>query len=693
MKHLVISFLCCFTIIVSAQVERPLQGQELDENEEQEDQIEQLSEQISEEDADFSELIEELDFYRQNKINLNQPDYDKLSTVFQLTDYQLYHLKKYLAQFGNLYSIYELLAIEGFEQTTLQRLLPYITVKEVITTKKWTAKQAFQYGKNRLILRYGQVIEQQKGYQIDDNNPNASRYLGSPQALLLRYSFNFRDKLRFGLTAEKDAGEQFFKGSNPYGFDFYSFHLFIKDIGKLQALAVGDYHLSFGQGLALNTGFSLQKPSNSVSVERYSAGLKPYSSANEYNYMRGMAAKIDCKVLNLTLFYSIKNLDASIGGDTLDAQTQFIETLQQTGYHRTASEVANKNSIWQHLAGFHADIPFETAKIGATVYYTYFNRPLQRNLSFYNQFTFNEQDNLNASVDYKVLYKKTSFFGEFAISKNGGFATLNGINFYPHPLVTLAFLHRYYDKKYQCLNGGAFGQSSDNSAEHGFFAGANIILSKYFVLDAYVDYFQFTWLKYRIDAPTNGFEVQSKLTFTLNSRFSAYFRFKYKDKALNEGAENLNSITQTHKQTYRLHLDYKPFKWLSFKSRLEVVNYQAHQTQDYHQGYIIYQDIGFRFRRIPLTLTARFAIFDIYSYDERIYTYESDILYAFSVPAFYGKGYRVYLIGKCSITKYVDIWLKISRTIYQDRFTNGSGLGEIASNHRTDIKAEVIVKF
>ena len=115
------------------------------------------------------------------------------------------------------------------------------------------------------------------------------------------------DKLQFGITMEKDAGEPFFRKGNKYGFDFYSAHIFLQNVSVFKAIAVGDYQLSFGQGLAMNTGFAMMKPQNSVSIYKHASGLRPYSSANENNYMRGIATTINCKVLDLTLFYSYKD--------------------------------------------------------------------------------------------------------------------------------------------------------------------------------------------------------------------------------------------------------------------------------------------------------------------------------------------------------------------------------------------------
>jgi hypothetical protein len=659
-----------------------------------EDIMESLAEQ-EDEAADYSELMEDLLYYLDHKMNLNNPNYEDLMNLFGLTDFQVYNLKRYLAEHGQIYSVYELSAIEGMDAKTISRLSNYIEAAPLVSKEKFSLKRAFRYGKNTILLRYGQVLEEQKGFTPAkegelEKNPNA-RYLGSPQAYLVKYKFNYKNQLQFGLTAKKDAGEEFFKGSNKEGFDFYSAHFFVRDLGILKSLAIGDYQLSYGQGLVMNMGFAVQKPENSVDVCRHYAGLKPYSSTNEYNYLRGIAAKLDCKTLDFTLFYSYKYLDATVVDDA--SEDAYIQTIQKTGYHRTASEVYRKNTISQHLTGVHFDFPFRIAHIGATAFYTYFEKPLQRKLTFYNAYEFKGQDNINASVDYKVLIRKTSLFGEVAMSKNAAVATLNGLIFNIDPRFTLSVLHRYYGKEYQALNANAFGESSALANEQGVFVGFQAFLSSKFTLCSHADYFKFNWLHYRIDAPSDGFSLQTKLDFSLNQNFSAYARFRYKTKAINYAAEYYNEICHTDYQSYRLHFLYQPLSEIILKSRLEIVNYRANAHASFHQGYLIYQDVGLRLQKIPLTLTARFAVFDAYSYDERIYTYEDDVLYGFSVPSFYNKGTRVYLVAKGSITKHLDLWFRFAQTFYRNQNSIGSGLSYIDGNTKTDLKVQVVVRF
>lgn len=75
----------------------------------------------------------------------------------------------------------------------------------------------------------------------------------------LKYDFRYGDYLQMGIVGEKDAGEPLFALQNKKGYDYYSFYCLLKTSGRLKSLALGNYKLSFGQGLVLSTDFRLGK--------------------------------------------------------------------------------------------------------------------------------------------------------------------------------------------------------------------------------------------------------------------------------------------------------------------------------------------------------------------------------------------------------------------------------------------------
>ena len=85
----------------------------------------------------------------------------------------------------------------------------------------------------------------------------------------------------------------------------------------------------------------------------------------------------------------------------------------------------------------------------------------------------------------------------------------------------------------------------------------------------------------------------------------------------------------------------------------------------------------------------RIAYFSTQDYDNRQYTYEQDVQYAFSFPAYNGRGWRYYSVLSYDINKNLTFWLRWSRTDYINQETVGSGLDEIPFPHRSDVKAQI----
>ena len=108
---------------------------------------------------------------------------------------------------------------------------------------------------------------------------------------------------------------------------------------------------------------------------------------------------------------------------------------------------------------------------------------------------------------------------------------------------------------------------------------------------------------------------------------------------------------------------------------------------------MIYQDIQYKPKKFPLTLNFRYGVFDTDTYNARVYTYESDVLYAFSIPAYYSKGTRIYLTLKYEVTDALDMWLRYAQTYYSDKNEIGSGLNIINGNTKTEVKVQFRYRF
>ena len=197
-----------------------------------EQQLENLTENIKEDQIEDDSYLQELEQFINDPINLNSADEAELNQLKILTPIQIKNLIVYRNLFGSLKSIYEIQAIPGWNIGVIRRILPYVFIKadESLLSTLGTRLKNGQYS---ILGRASQTLEKSQGYIYDSTK---NYYIGSPIKLLVRYKYSYKNLLQYGIIGAKDAGEEFFKGSQKGGFDFYSFHFFVRDRQKLLEL-------------------------------------------------------------------------------------------------------------------------------------------------------------------------------------------------------------------------------------------------------------------------------------------------------------------------------------------------------------------------------------------------------------------------------------------------------------------------
>lgn len=661
--------------------------------------IEELSAKTDME-FDFSELYDHFLYLYENPININIATEEQLRSLLFLNENQIIVLIDAREKLGGFQTIYELKYLDGFYTNIILDIQPFITFSIVEKKQKLSIDNMLKYGKNQVITRYGRVLEQQVGYtSISDKELNEypnRRYLGSKDKLYMRYRYKYRDIISFGILGDKDAGEEFFKGSNKQGFDFYSAHFFIKDIGKLKALALGDYHLEFGQGLTLWSGLAFGKSATSINLQRQARGLRANTSANEVLFFRGAAATIAInKDIDITAFYSNKGLDAGLNiKDTSNTDELVFATIQESGMHRTPDEVAKKHAINEQIIGANIHYKKSGFRVGITSFATIFNKELLKETKPYQYYDFQGKQNLNTGIDASYATKYFSIFGEAAISKNKGKALIIGSLFNLNPRLSFTILYRNYQKEYQNFYAIAIAEGGRAQNEEGLYLGTQIHIGTKSNFVLYYDIFKFPWLKYRINTPSYGNEFSAQYMRMVNRKLNFYLRYKLEEKMLNSSDDvnifqNVNTVT---KSNFRFNISYKPNSSIKLSSRLAFSTYN-NEILNKSNGYLIYQDIQYSLKNLPLKFSFRYAVFNTDDYDTRIYAYEHNVLYKFSVPAYMYQGQRYYVLMKYTMNKNLSFWLHYSQTFYTQRKTISSGLEQINGNTRSEITAQLMWKF
>lgn len=643
-------------------------------------------------DADQGETeddsyLQELEQFRKNPINLNTADADELKQLRIVTDLQIANLISYRNLFGRFISIYELQAVPAWDVNTIRKLVPFITTATPVSLTEETGKR-LRDGEHSLLLRVTQVLEKSDGF---DKSASGTKYLGSPQKILFRYRYTYKNLLQFGLVGDKDAGEQFLKGSQKTGFDFYSFHLFARKIGIIQSLALGDFSVNMGQGLIQWQSLAFKKSSDVMGVKRQSAVLRPYSSAGEFYFHRGAGITVKKGKFEATAFASFRKLSANFVADTVNNE-DFISSFLTSGYHRTTSENADRNNLTQTAFGGNVIYRNNKWHVGVNGIYYSFSMPVQKRDEPYNLYAISGKNWYNFSVDYSYTHKNIHLFGEAAADKNFNKAFINGLLVSVDPRVDISFVQRTISAAYQSINGNAFTENTYPTNETGFYAGVTIRPAIGWRIDAYGDIYKFPWLKYLVDAPSHGKDFLTQLTYTPNKQVEVYSRFRSETKQSNQSDNTTvtNFLVAIPKQNWRTQVSYKINTAITLRNRVELLWYDNNNDNkaNAEKGFLTFFDILYKPLLSPYAAVLRLQYFETDSYDSRIYAYENDVLYSYSIPAFYDKGFRYYITFNYDLSKKISLWLRWAQTIYRDKTTVGSGLDEINGNKKSELKLQ-----
>lgn len=698
-KVVVLSMLLLSFFCAKAQEDDPILRQQMIEQ-----RIEVIVENLDDDiQLDYTTLFDELSTYLDRPLNLNKATQQQLQQLYLLSDIQILNLLNHIERFGPLREMYELQAVTGWDLTTIYLIQPFVQVKGGLEASRWTFRDVLKEGNSDLFIRTQRILEEQRGYsEISPEelaeNPNR-RYLGSPWKLYTRYRFRYRNNLSIGFTAEKDQGEEFFQGTQKNGFDFYSAHFYYEDKGWLRKVAIGDYQAQFGQGLTVWSGLGFGKSPFIASAKRSALGIRPYTAVDENLFFRGAAATLGWGKTELTVFYSDKDIDANIvavedTSDTGEGQLLSVSSFQLSGFHRTENELFDKDAIRERHIGGNLAYKDRKFSIGATAMRSEWDADVRRNLQLYNQFEFNSNENLVAGVDYNLVVRNMNFFGEASMSQNGGYAFLNGVLMALDQRLSVVALHRHFSRDYQSLYANAFAERSRPINEQGLYLGFDFQAARKWKLTGYADHFRSPWLSFLVDAPSAGHEYLLQLTHKPSRKNEFYIRWRKRSKDRNNNLIDspIDQPVPWTQHFFRLHTSYKVHENVQFKTRVEWTGFQL-EGGELEQGFLLYQDVVFRKLMAPWNFTFRYALFETDSYNSRLYAYENDVLYFFSVPAYFNRGSRFYAITKIKLARRCDLWLRYAQWVYNDQTTVNAGLEQIDGNTRSEFRAQLRLRF
>ena len=550
-------------------------------------QVDEALEQLVAEggEATASGLADELFELSDMCTNIN--DTAALFSLPLLSPFQQRALANYITLYGQLLSHKELTLIPGFDSSTVA-LLAGLTVVEPYTPHR---RLRLADGRHRLVSGVG-------AYSTD-----------SIRALTV-YSYTLGSHVSLRLAAEKDVDE-------PWGKDnFYSYHLMLNDLGRLERMIVGRYNLRFGQGLTLWMGLA---PFNFIgsTPQRFGGGIRPASTFYEEGYQEGMA-------LAVRLLHD---------------------------WH--VSAFASK-SQGRGLTGGHVEYRSGNLVAGVTLAYTVLDSVLDPALRIYNRDYFRGDRLLNTGVDVAWQWRRLMLYGEAAVG-DSGMANIGGAQMMVDSHNSFGISYRHYDVGYHNLNASPYG-IGDGRNEEGWTLDARMRLP--LKIDALLsaDIHRFPSLRYGSYRPSAGEWLRLQLSRQFGQNLFAMVRYNYRRKERN--IPNIDSTTYFWEETAR--------RQLQGELRAEIGNWLLTTKAVWSQfesgngepqsGWLASQQVRYTYGDIQAT--AAVTYYEVNGYYARIYLNESNLQYFFNMPSCYGQGLRGWIVLRYSVSENLSLAAK-----------------------------------
>lgn len=646
-------------------------------------QIEDFMQEDDEAESENDYDIQQLRYFIKHPIDINGADLGQLKLLDPLL---IGNLSSYKSLMGDIINIHELQAVPGFTIEIIKSILPFITIKKDHLSLS-NMRDRFLKGDHSILIRPTYIPESKVGY----NSSSGQQFTGSPISILMRYKYHYRDLLQFGFIADKDAGEKIFvNGILP---DFVSFHLFARHIGVIKSIAAGDYSVNLGQGLIHWQSQAFRKSSSVINIKRQSEVLRPYHSAGEYNFLRGLASTFTWRKSECTVFISSKKITANIDGGE-------ITSVSTAGLHRTETELKDRNRATLISGGISFRQKINSGHVGVNSVRHVYSLPILKKNEPYNLYSIKGKSWTNISADFSYTFRNIHLFGELATDKKLSIAYINGIMSSLSQSLDLALLHRRISKAYQSVFGNSFTENMMPVNENGFYAGISLKPYPKWKIDLYADLFSFPWLKYRLNAPAKGLGYLIQIYYKPNRQTEIYSRFRYRLKPLNIDSEDDFSIPGIQSiQNWRTQFSFQVTKTIMLRNRAEVCIF-SHQYLDYPQtGYLFYTDVVIKPLNSTFSGNVRFQAFEVEDYDTRIYVYENDLEFVSSTPSFYNNGVRCYLNIKAKMNlkflsnSQLNVNFKAASTVYSNVFYIGNGPDLITGNRVSSVKLQVFLTY
>lgn len=578
--------------------------------------------------------IEEIiDYYNRfliSPVDLNRASRSDLEALLVLSPFQIESLLNYRKEGGELLSYSELALVNGFTEELAEMLRPFTTM--TVSNLSYPFENNFR---SELYMRSA----------IKKSQPD----------FLLKYSGSTGDRLSVGVTLENDAGEQYFP-SLQRAFDFISLNMALKNRGALVSLVAGDFSARFGQGLILWKAFSFATPGSPASFYKKGTAIHPYSSADENNFLRGVAAMFDVGMGEFAAFVSYNRVDAAISENG-------YTTLYSDGLHNTASSLKRRRTLGEIAAGGSFSYMFGSFKLSVNSISYAFDRKNGIIPKYYNEFQLYDGIWGNLSISVLGQLRKATVFGEAAIDFGGAVACLAGFSIRLGNGADLGAITRFYPANYIARHAGAWSASQGCYNQNGFSAGYAGSVGRNLKFELNLDGTVFPKPRYNIKGRSCIIKGNAKLIYDSGSGSGyGYVKAGYSYYSATSLSKGMPVAKIALSGSYRRNI----LSWaeVTVKCSNSIYSRGGSEQETGERGYSGTVGIYLKIKAIgdDAVLRGGITLFSVPLWANRLYVYENDLPSTFGSRVLYGKGGSYYILAQLRLLREVTLYARAGFT-------------------------------
>ena len=630
----------------------------------------------SNETEDANLYLEQLEQLKQHPMDLNTCSSEDLLQLPFLTHNGIESIIRHRSEFGDYIDVLELQRCD-LSKEDIQLLLPYVYIRNGPTTSP--------------ISKYNHSVIATVHRQTPNKAGFAEerRYKGSPIRSILRYRGRITHKITVRYTGEKDMGEPFAFNGKQKGFDYHSLNLQVTQVAGFDKVILGDYSCDFGQGLTVGSGMRMGKSVLTMNSIKPSFGIKPYSSLNEYQFNRGMAFTGRKKKMHYAIWLHRKRVDGNIVHTDVGP---LLSSYHITGFHRTDSEIEVRKTVLNKQAGLHLQRNFKDLQLGFTAVGFAQSMAYTPTTKAYQRFNFRGSRYLKTGISYRYSRNNSLFFGETTICSNKSLGNVHGVLVSATKHFGASILYRSFSKRFIPDQSVVFSEASTPRNETGLYFGSNYAVSYRLNLSFYVDRYWFPWMSYHSHTASNGTDYLVYVKYRSSKKLSWTVRVKHEVKQQSLPVNHyMRRLVDVQSSKLRFNVVHDPSKTFGLRCRLEMS--RVNEGNGTTWGYLVYQDFRFTLLRSRLKVYLRFASANIDTYDNRIYTYENDVAYSYSLPFFQDNQLRSYMLVRYRLYANTDVWIKTAFDYKTESKGFGSGLDSVSSPRRTGVTFQIRIRL